>query len=118
MALHHKLCHVLGGSFGMPHAQTHAIMLPHTAGFNAHAVPDTLAPVAAIFGGTVGGGLWDFARDNGAPLALADLGLAEGDLDRAAEIATRNPYANPRAFDRGDIRKLLHAAWRGERPGN
>lgn len=116
MALHHKLCHVLGGSFDLPHAETHAIMLPHTAGFNAVAVPDKLAPVADIFGGTVGGGLWDFARANGAPLRLADLGLSEGDLDTAAEIATRNPYDNPRPFDRGDIRAILGAAWRGDRP--
>lgn len=118
MALHHKLCHVLGGSFGMPHAQTHAILLPHTAGFNAHAVPDLLAPVAEIFGDTVGGGLWDFAKVNGAPLRLADLGFAEGDLDRAADIATQNSYDNPRSFDRAQIRALLDAAWRGDRPAN
>lgn len=116
MALHHKLCHVLGGSFGLPHADTHAIMLPHTAGFNAKAVPDKLAPVAEIFGGSVGGGLWDFAKANHAPLKLADLGLSEADLDRAADIATRNPYDNPRPFDREDIRALLGAAWRGDRP--
>ena len=116
MALHHKLCHVLGGSFGLPHAEAHAIMLPHTAGFNAVAVPEKLAPVAAIFGGNVGGGLWDFAKANNAPLRLADLGLAEEDLDRAADIATRNPYDNPRPFDRSDIRAILAAAWHGERP--
>jgi maleylacetate reductase len=116
MALHHKLCHVLGGSFGLPHAETHAIMLPHTAGFNAVAASEKLAPVARIFGGSVGGGLWDFAKANGAPLRLADLGLTEADLDRAAEIASRNPYANPRPFDREDIRSILGAAWRGDRP--
>jgi len=116
MALHHKLCHVLGGSFGTPHADTHAIMLPHTAGFNAVAVPDTLAPVAEIFGGTVGGGLWDFAKDSGAPLALKDLGLSAADLDRAADIATQNPYSNPRPFNRADIRTLLQGAWEGSRP--
>lgn len=116
MALHHKLCHVLGGSFGLPHAETHAVMLPHTARFNAVAVPDKLAPVAEIFGGSVGGGLWDFARANDAPLNLADLGMSKADLDRAAEIATRNPYDNPRPFDREDIRSILGAAWQGERP--
>ena len=116
MALHHKLCHVLGGSFGLPHAETHAIMLPHTAGFNAVAASEKLAPVARIFGGSVGGGLWDFAKANGAPLRLADLGLTEADLDRAAEIASRNPYANPRPFDREDIRSILGAAWGGDWP--
>ena len=116
MALHHKLCHVLGGSFGTPHADTHAILLPHTAGFNAVAVPETLAPVAQIFGGSVGSGLWDFAASLNAPRALRDLGLSESDLDRAAEIATQSPYVNPRPFGRSDIRALLQSAWDGTRP--
>ncbi len=116
MALHHKLAHVIGGSFKTPHADTHAILLPHTAGFNAQAVPDLLAPVAEIFGGSVGGGLWDFAKANGAPLALRDLGLSQTDLDHAADIATQAPYPNPRPFDRADIRNLLAAAWEGARP--
>lgn len=116
MALHHKICHTLGGTFDTPHAETHAIMLPHTAAFNAVAVPDMLAPVAEIFGGSVGGGLWDFAKAAGAPLALKDLGLSEGDLDLAADIATQNPYRNPRPIDRPSIRALLQDAWEGRRP--
>ena len=115
MALHHKLCHVLGGSFGTPHAETHAILIPHTAGFNAVAVPDKLAGVAEIFG-SVGPGLWQFAKGLGAPLALRDLGLTADDLDRAAGIAVANPYANPRAFGQADIRALLQAAWEGVCP--
>ncbi len=116
MSLHHKLCHTLGGSFDMPHAETHAIMLPHTIAFNEQAAPELLAPAAALFGGRLGVGLWDFAAALGAPMRLRDLGLSEEDLDRAAEIATRNPYANPRPFDRGSIRKVLQAAWEGARP--
>lgn len=116
MALHHKLCHVLGGSFDMPHAETHAILLPHTVHFNEKAVPELLRPAAALFGGSAGGGLWDFAGSLGAPLALRDLGLTEADLDRAAQIATKNPYENPRAFDATSIRALLQAAWEGSRP--
>jgi len=116
MALHHKICHTLGGTFDTPHADTHAIMLPHTAAYNAVAVPELLAPVADIFGGSVGGGLWDFARQIGSPLALKDLGLSVADLDRAAEIATENPYWNPRPIDRQSIRALLQDAWEGKRP--
>jgi maleylacetate reductase len=116
MALHHKICHTLGGTFDTPHADTHAIMLPHTAGFNAAAVPELLAPVAEIFGGSVGGGLWDFAKSIGAPMALRDLGLTEADLDKAARIATENPYWNPRPIDRTSIRELLQQAWQGSRP--
>jgi maleylacetate reductase len=116
MALHHKICHTLGGTFDTPHADTHAIMLPHTAAFNAVAVPDLLKPVADIFGGSVGGGLWDFAKSIGAPLALRDLGLTEADLDKAAGIATENPYWNPRPIDLTSIRALLQGAWEGSRP--
>jgi maleylacetate reductase len=116
MSLHHKICHVLGGSFDMPHAETHAVMLPHAAGFNAAAAKEQLAPVAEIFGGSIGGGLWDFAKSLGAPLTLRELGLAEADLDHAAGIAVQNPYSNPRPIDRASIRALFQAAWEGSRP--
>lgn len=116
LALHHKLCHVLGGSFGMPHAETHAILLPHTAGFNAVAASGLLAPVAEVFGDPIGAGLWDFAKAVHAPMALRDLGFDRADIARAADIATQNPYANPRPFDSADIGALLQAAWSGARP--
>lgn len=116
MALHHKICHTLGGSFDTPHAETHAVMLPHTAAFNAEAAREQLAPAAQIFGGSIGGGLWDFAKCIGAPLSLRDFGLTEADLDRAARIATENPYWNPRPIDQASIRTLLQQAWEGVRP--
>ncbi|MDO6963402.1 maleylacetate reductase [Rhizobium alvei] len=116
MSLHHKICHTLGGSFDTPHAETHAVMLPHTIGFNASVVPELMAPISAIFGGTPGQGLYDFAQAVGSPMALKDFGLTEADLDRAAEIATKNPYANPRPIDRASIRSLLQDAWSGARP--
>lgn len=116
MALHHKICHTLGGSFDTPHAETHAVMLPHTAAFNAKAAQAELAAAAELFGGSIGGGLWDFAKSIGAPLSLKDFGLTEADLDRAADIATENPYWNPRPIDRTSIRTLLQHAWEGVRP--
>jgi maleylacetate reductase len=118
MALHHKLCHSLGGSFDLPHAETHAVILPHAIAFNAQAVPELLAPVAELFGGDAGQGLWDFAQGAGAPMALRDLGLKEGDLDRAADLASANPYWNPRPVTRDGIRQLLQAAWSGQRPAS
>jgi len=118
MALHHKLCHTLGGSFDLPHAETHAVILPHAIGYNAAAVPDLLAPVCAIFGGPAPGrALWDFAAAMGAPTGLRDLGLAETDLDRAADLAVRNPYWNPREVGRDGLRALLQDAWSGHAPG-
>lgn len=116
MALHHKICHTLGGSFDTPHAETHAVMLPHSAAFNAEAARAELAAAAVLFGGSIGGGLWDFAKSIGAPLSLKDFGLTEADLDRAADIATENPYWNPRPIDRTSIRTLLQQAWEGVRP--
>ncbi len=116
MALHHKLCHTLGGSFDTPHAETHAILLPHTVGFNAAAVPDLLEPIAEALGGAPGAALFDFAASLKAPTKLRDFGLSEADLDRAAGIAVKNPYWNPRPFDRESIRALLQDAWEGRRP--
>ncbi|MFO1209146.1 MAG: maleylacetate reductase [Amaricoccus sp.] len=116
MALHHKLCHVLGGSFGLPHAETHAVVLPHAAAFNAPAVGAQLAPLEAALGAPAGAGLHVLAGRIGAPTALRDLGLGVADLDRAAALAVENPYWNPRPFDRAAIRALLGRAWSGEPP--
>jgi maleylacetate reductase len=116
MALHHKLCHTLGGSFDLPHAETHTVILPHSAAYNAAAAADALAPAAALFGGDLGGGLHDLAAELGAPRALKDLGLGEADLDRAADLAVKNPYWNPRPVERDAIRALLQRAWAGSRP--
>ena len=116
MALHHKLAHTIGGSFDTPHAETHAILLPHTAGFNAEAVPKLLKPVEEAFGTSPGKGLHRFATRLGAPTRLADLGLTETDLDRAADIAVANPYENPRPFGRDEIQALLQKAWAGAEP--
>lgn len=117
MALHHKLCHTLGGAFDLPHAETHAVLLPHTIGFNAEAAAETLVPLLGIFGRPVGEGLFEFARSIGAPASLREIGMREADLARAAKLATTNPYENPRPFGEADIRTLLKSAWAGDRPG-
>lgn len=117
MALHHKLCHTLGGSFDLPHAECHTIVLPHAMAYNAPAVPQAMARIARAIGARdAAAGLYDLARDNGAPVALRDLGMPEADLDRAADIAVSNPYWNPRAIERPAIRALLQNAWAGVRP--
>jgi len=120
MALHHKLCHTLGGSFNLPHAEVHTVVLPHAIAFNAAAAPRAMERIARALG-TPGAaeGLYRLARDNGAPVALRDIGMRAEDLDRAAEIATRNPYWNPRPFgppQRAEIRALLQRAFDGTPP--
>lgn len=117
MALHHKLCHVLGGAFGLPHAETHAVILPHAIAYNEAAVPRQLAPLAALFGtDTAAAGLAGFAAALGAPTALRDLGLTEAQLARAEELALSRPYWNPRPLDRDALRGLLRRAWSGDAP--
>ena len=117
MALHHKLCHVLGGAFSLPHAETHTVILPHATAFNESAAPDAMARIARALGAPSAAlGLHDLAVALNAPTALKDLGLKESDLDRAADLAMANPYWNPRAFTRGDIRKLLDDAFHGRPP--
>ena len=120
MALHHKLCHTLGGTFNLPHAQTHAAMLPHTAHYNHAAAPEALAVVARALGGEqaqdAGALLFALNRALGLPVALADIGMAEAGLDEAAALACENPYANPRPVERQAIRALLQRAWEGATP--
>lgn len=119
MALHHKICHTLGGSFDLPHSETHAILLPHTVAYTEEAVPHLLAPVAALLGtDRAATGLYDFALGIGAPTRLKDFGLTTRDLDKATDIALRNPYWNPRPLDATAIRKMLQTAWDGARPGS
>lgn len=117
MSLHHKLCHTLGGSFDLPHAETHAIVLPHAIAYNARSAETELAPVCELLGGDNAGlALHAFAKKMNAPLALKDLGLKESDLDRAADLATTKPYPNPHPVTRADIRTLLQAALAGDTP--
>ncbi len=117
MGLHHKLCHTIGGLADTQHADTHAIMLPHTIGFNAGAVPELLSSIDDAFGKTPGKALFGLAKDIGAPTRLADLGVTEEQLDQIADLAVKNPYENPRPFDRQSIRALLQDAWSGSEPG-
>ncbi len=117
MALHHKLCHVLGGAFDLPHAETHAVVLPYAAGFNAEA--EGLEPIRELFGEAgIGAGLWDFARLLEAPASLAEIGMPESGVEKAADLAVASPYWNPRPFGREDMAGLIGAAFRGARPEN
>jgi maleylacetate reductase len=117
MGLHHKLCHTLGGTFGLPHAETHAVLLPHALAYNLPFAPDAhrtlsrvlLEPDPAL-------ALAEFARRLQLPRALRELGMPETALDSAADIAVRNPYPNPRPLEREAIRGLLARAWAGNSP--
>ena len=117
MALHHKLCHTLGGSFDLPHAETHTIVLPHAAAYNTPAATEAMARVARALGADdAAQGLFDLARGLGAPIALKDIGMPESGLEQAAEIAAAAQYWNPRPIERDAIRALLDDAFHGRPP--
>ncbi|WP_341913128.1 maleylacetate reductase [Polaromonas sp. YR568] len=117
MALHHKLCHTLGGSFNLPHAETHTIVLPHALAYNAAAAPQAMLAIAqALQGRSAAQAVFDLAQNNGAPVALKDIGMQASDLDRACDIALQNQYPNPRPLERAAIRQLLQQAFDGQRP--
>jgi alcohol dehydrogenase class IV len=117
MALHHKLCHTLGGSFNLPHAETHTVILPHATAYNFDAAPEAMTRIARVLGSVdPAGALYDLARAIGAPVALKDIGMPREGLERAARLASENPYYNPRPVGYEAILALLAAAYHGERP--
>jgi alcohol dehydrogenase class IV len=117
MALHHKLCHTLGGSFNLPHAETHTVILPHALAYNAPASPDAMARIATALGVPDAAlGLHDLARKLAAPASLREIGMPESGIDQAADLAVKNPYWNPRPIEREAIRELIARAWRGDAP--
>jgi maleylacetate reductase len=117
IGIHHQLCHLLGGAYRLPHAELHAVVLPHAVHFVAPAVRPQLARLAGGLGvDDVAGGIWDLGRRLGTPAGLAELGLAEAELDRAAEQAVARVVQTPRRAGVSELRALLGAAWQGGRP--
>ena len=139
MALHHKLCHTLGGSFNLGHAEVHTVILPHATAYNEKAAPEAMLRVARALGaaqaahGQNGGaalaahgqnagstsaaaGLYDLEVQLGTPLSLKAIGMRESGLDQAADLAAASPYANPVPIERAAIRQLLDNAFHGRKP--
>jgi len=116
--LHHKICHVLGGAYNLPHAQTHATVLPYVLAFNGPAAPDAEHRIAAAFGSNQAiDGLEDLRRELDAPRALRDYGFTEDAIPEAAEaILPAVPASNPRSVTVADLERLLRAAWSGADP--
>jgi len=119
VALHHKLCHTLGGACNLPHSETHAVVLPHALAYNARAAPDAMRRLARAMGcADVPQALVDLAKAVGARTALKDLDMAERDIDRVTDLALENPYWNPEPLTRSGVRVLVHNAYWGLRPGS
>ncbi|MFY0735331.1 MULTISPECIES: maleylacetate reductase [Aurantimonas] len=117
MAVHHKLCHVLGGTFGLPHSETHTVMLPHAIGYNADAAPEAMRRIANAIGTEkAAAGLWDLADACDAPMTLTQFGFDPADIDEAADLVLAAPYPNPRPMERDAIVSVLRDACVGRRP--
>lgn len=121
--IHHKIAHVLGGGFDLPHGPTHAIVLPHSTSYNRDAAPEAMRGIARAIGNGGGGetadaprALFDLLGKSGAAAGLKDLGLPEAALDEAADRIMIDRYFNLRDYDRAAIRALLQDAWEGNPP--
>ena len=114
MALHHKLCHVIGGSFNLPHAEMHSVILPYALAYNSGAAPQAMIAVARALGeDNAIRGLQRLKEKLLGPLSLRDLGMPEEGIDRAAAAACANPYWNPRPLELSAIRELISNAYHG-----
>lgn len=117
MALHHKISHVLGGTFGLVHGDVNAVLLPHVVAYNASGAREAIDRVGVALGDVdPAGALFDLATAVGAPTSLAEIGMPEEGLDQAAERAAAETSFNPRTVEAPDVRALLADAWRGRRP--
>ncbi|MDQ4027982.1 MAG: maleylacetate reductase [Actinomycetota bacterium] len=117
MAIHHRICHVLGGSFGLPHGDVNAVVLPHALAFNEPAATDAVASIArAMDVIEAAPGLFDFSASLGAPRSLRELGMGAADLESAALLVAHEEFRNPRPVDADDVLNILQAAYDGRRP--
>lgn len=117
MALHHKLCHTLGGSFNLPHAETHTIVLPHALSYNAPSIPSQMKDLASALPESEGDaihGLNVLLEKLKVKRALKDFGMKEEDIDKATDIAMSAQYPNPRKLEREQIREVIRRCWAGE----
>lgn len=117
MSIHHKLCHTLGGSFNLPHAETHTAVLPHAISYNAPKIPEAMKKLAEALPESNGDaihGLNVLLTKLKVKRGLKDFGMKEEDIDKAADIAVSNPYWNPREIEREPIRELIRRVWAGE----
>jgi maleylacetate reductase len=114
MALHHKLCHAIGGAYNLPHAETHSVVLPHALAYNLPAAPAARERLTRATGWPdPAADLQSYAARVGAPISLRELGMPREGIDKVAALAFKNPYWNPRPLDEAAIRDLLERAWTG-----
>jgi alcohol dehydrogenase class IV len=117
IALHHRLCHVLGGLFDLPHSETNSAVLPHAVAYNLPAIPAARAVIERVFEhDNAAFALYDFVTEIGAPRSLRELGMPEEGIEAAVTTMLAHPGFNPRPLERAGIERLVRAAFFGTRP--
>lgn len=117
MSLHHKLCHTFGGTLGMPHSETHTIVLPHAIAYNSPNISEAQRKLAAVLPDSEGDaikGLNVLLEKLRVKRGLKEFGMREDDIDTIADTATGNPYWNPRPIERAPLRETIRRCWAGE----
>jgi maleylacetate reductase len=111
MGLHHQLAHALGGTFDLPHAELHTLLLAHVVRHNLPAAPAAAARLTAIAGGDPAAAIATLAASYDGPRRLRDLGVPADGLRAVAERVAASPYPNPGATDADAVEAVLRAAW-------
>jgi alcohol dehydrogenase class IV len=115
--IHHKICHVLGGAYDLPHAEMHAVVLPHALAHVAPSQPGAIGRMAAALGHPdVPGAVFDLGRTIGAPAGLQEIGMPADRLDEAADLIAAATAGTSLEIAPDDVRALLGDAFAGRRP--
>jgi maleylacetate reductase len=118
-SLHHSLCHLLGGMHDLPHAEMHAVVLPHVVEFLLPAVRSQLEPLAAVVGVPIEelpGALWDCGAHVGTPHGLRAIGLDPSEAPAVAAALLERQPPSPVTLTLDNARALIEAATYGDRP--
>ncbi len=118
-ALQHGIAHVLGGTLGIEHGLSHAVVLPHVAAYNERFAPDAVGRVARALGADHAGvAIFDLLVASGLPTSLQALGVTEDQLDLVARLTVETDHGNnPGPVDAAGVRLILDQAFSGTRPG-
>ena len=117
MSLHHKICPTLGGTFNLPHAETHTIILPHALAYNAPRIPKVMSQLAGVLPGNDGNAIngWNLLLERlEVKRGLAEFRMKEEDIESAADAACTVQYSNPRGWERDKTQELIRRCWAGE----
>ena len=117
LGIHHKICHVLGGAYNLPHAEMHTVVLPHSIAFMTPLAPEAMARIAIALGAEdVAGAVFDLAERIGAPTGLAAIGMPGERLDEAAALVADAARGVALPMTSIAMRELLGDAFAGHRP--